>query len=125
MKKEQFVEQIRNKIGRNRALGWILMQDVGRLFDKLCVPGDDTIPDDPIMRSPEMDTVAAMWGQINSVQGQAESSEKTHHDYADAIAVTLIATANVLSYFPDNDDNVMEFKRLTKLSPTEFLAKLE
>ncbi len=122
MPREQFVDNIRKKIGNNNALGWMIMQDVGLLFEKLCIPGEDTMPDDTVMLSPELDTVAAMWAQINSVQGQAEKG-KTHHDYADAIAVTLIATADVLLDTPEDDDNVKEFKRLTELSPQEFLEK--
>jgi hypothetical protein len=120
MPKESFVEAIRSNIEESSTTGWTLMQQVGRLYDKLCIPGADTMPDDPIMASPEMDVPSAMWAQISSVQGQAEQGG-THHDYADAIAVTLVATASVLSDLPVDDNNVREFMRLTDLTPQQFL----
>ena len=119
MAKEAYVQAIRDKLAQNAGFEWEMMQKAGRLFEKLCVP-ENAMPDDEVMHGDEMTTTSAMWAYIRSTMGQAES-QTTHHDYADAIAVSLIATANVLTDYPPEHASVKEFESLAHLTPQQFL----
>jgi hypothetical protein len=124
--KQEFVVSIRAALHRYQLSGWQSKQQAGLVFEELCVPGGDTFPDDPIMEHPDNDNVAAMWAFIISAQGQAESGsggEGYHHDYAEAIAVTLVATAHVLAGLPLEDSRVVRFQSISGMTPQEFLDR--
>lgn len=123
MAKVEFVEHFRQLIGGNDARGWTLMNEAAGLFELLCISGENTMPDDEIMRQGELGDAAAMWAYIISVQGQAEAGGAYHHDYADAVAVTLLATARALEDKPDSDENVLRFTTLFNVSPKEFIER--
>ena len=119
MAKEAYVQGIRDLLAQSQRSDWEIMQKALRLFEELCVPRD-AMPDDEIMQTPKMENVSAMWAYVRSSAGQAET-ETTHHDYADAIAMSLIAAANVLTDYRPENEKVLVFKSLTHLTPQEFL----
>ncbi len=123
MEREKLEDICQNFIGDNSLLGWKLMQEAAIFYEKLCIPGINTMPDDEIMQSKELDAAAAMWAHINSVQGQAEKGTVGYHDFADAVAVTLVATAKVLEGKSPNDESVQRFTESTGYSPSDFIEK--
>lgn len=123
MERGKLEDIAQNFIGDNHLLGWKLMQEAAIFYEELCIPGKNTMPDDEIMQSKELDAAAALWAQINSVQGQAEKRTAGHHDFADAVAVTLVATAKVLQNKSPDDEFVQRFTESTGYSPSDFIEK--
>ncbi len=123
MERKRLDDIFRNLIGDDHSLGWRLMQEAGILFEELCIPGENTMPDDEIMKSKDLDDAAAMWAFINSVQGQAEKEDIGHHDYGAAVALTLVATAKVLESKPPGNKLVQRFSESTGYSPGDFIEK--
>ncbi len=123
MEREKLEDIAQNFIGDNHLLGWKLMQETAIFYEELCIPGRNTMPDDEIMKSKELDAAAALWAQINSVQGQAEKGTAGHHDLADAVAVTLVATAHVLKKKSPKDEFFQRFTESTGYSPGDFIEK--
>jgi len=85
VEKEGLIGFFREVIGDDRLIGNWLLSSAGRLFDELCDP-EEIMPDSPMMRMPEMDTLSAMWASIVDSERQAEMKNKDdpyHHDYAE------------------------------------------
>lgn len=125
MARESLEDIFRELIGDNNEHGWDLMQDAGIFFEELCIPGELTMPDDEIMKRDEFNIEAAMWSLINSFQRQAESEDPklVHHDYAVAVALTLVATAKALQDKNQEDEKVQRFTESTGYSPNDFIGK--
>ena len=71
------------------------------------------------------DDLLAMAGQIGSASGQADeySGILSHHDYPQAIVLTLAATAHLLKQLPETDQRLGRFKGITGCTPQEFLDR--
>ena len=122
MSREALTNNLRVFFARIPGLGWVLMDKSAGFFEDHMVPGKNTMPDSPRLGSHRHDDTVGLWSQVISVQGQAESGT-THHDYADAIVVTLLATAAGLENKNPNHSKVISFTRKTGMTPKEFLDK--
>lgn len=116
---------IRDAIDTGEVDGWQLLQHAGRMYEGLCIPGVNTMPDDPIMLEDHMTEAAAMWAQISSVQRQAEEGGDRnlpgHHDYAEAVVLTIAATASLLQAKGIQDEAYRQFCEKVGITPEEFL----
>lgn len=91
-------------------------------FEEHMVPGKNTMPDSRRLRTAGHDDTVGLWAQVISIQGQAESGT-THHDYADAIVTTLLATAAGLETKSPKHPKVRSFIKKTGMTPKDFLDK--
>ncbi len=123
LRMKELIHQWQRIIGKNDSLGWLMTQRAGRIFEQLCIPGKNTMPDSPEMDRSELYETAAMWALFNNVSGQAEDGGQYHHDYATAISVALVATAKILKDQPLGSDNVIEFEKMTGIAPKQFMEE--
>ena len=93
-----------------------------RLWEDLVIP-EEIMPDSPELMRPEYDEIAALWRQIQSVEGQAEKGLSPHHSWENVQITALAATSKFLLDKLPNDTRVTRFKKVVGLSPLEFLRQ--
>jgi len=121
-------ERLRRVFGGDERWAESALEGAMKLFEEICVePGIHTMPDSPEMQEEDMSTVSAMWAYIRSSLNQAhiKESDVANHDFASAITVTMLATANVLveQKLPPDNAKVKRFLGITGALPDEFIER--